>query len=69
MEINVLETIERDLIEKYSEKGDIILMGDFNAKDLSNLSHWYSVSIFKKFYTCVTIFGNNQKRNTHFVTI
>jgi endonuclease/exonuclease/phosphatase family metal-dependent hydrolase len=32
MEINVLETIERDIIEKYSEKGDIILMGDFNAR-------------------------------------
>jgi exonuclease III len=32
MELNVLETIERDLIEKYSEKGDIILMGDFNAR-------------------------------------
>jgi hypothetical protein len=32
MEINVLETIERDLIEKYSEKGDmILLMGDFDA--------------------------------------
>jgi hypothetical protein len=29
MEINVLETIERDLIEKYNEKGDIILMGIF----------------------------------------
>ena len=28
----VLETIERELIEKYSEKGDIILMGDFNAR-------------------------------------
>jgi endonuclease/exonuclease/phosphatase family metal-dependent hydrolase len=33
MELNVLEKIERDLIEKYSEKGDIILMGDFNDKD------------------------------------
>jgi endonuclease/exonuclease/phosphatase family metal-dependent hydrolase len=32
MELNVLEKIERDLIEKYSEKGDIILMGDFNAR-------------------------------------
>jgi hypothetical protein len=32
MELNVLETIERDIIEKYSEKGDmILLMGDFNA--------------------------------------
>lgn len=32
MDINVLETIERDIIEKYSEKGDMILMGDFNAR-------------------------------------
>jgi hypothetical protein len=32
MEIHVLETIERDIIEKYSEKGDIILMSDFNAR-------------------------------------
>ena len=32
MEIHVLETIERDIIEKYNEKGDTILMGDFNAR-------------------------------------
>jgi hypothetical protein len=32
MEINVLGTIERDIIENYSEKGDTILMGDYNAR-------------------------------------
>ena len=31
MDINVLDTIEQDINEKYHDKGDIILMGDFNA--------------------------------------
>lgn len=34
--INLLELLEKDILEKYGKKGDIILLGDFNARTGSN---------------------------------
>ena len=39
LDINILETIEKDIIEKYGSKGDIIITGDLNARTGSELDY------------------------------
>jgi exonuclease III len=73
MEINVLETIERDLIEKYNEKGDIILMGDFNARtgseeDLIISDDTSHVPLSDNQYVIDTAVGKRSSHDSHIDT-
>jgi endonuclease/exonuclease/phosphatase family metal-dependent hydrolase len=73
MELNVLETIERDLIEKYSEKGDIILMGDFNARtgseeDLIISDDTSHVPLSDNQYVIDTAVGKRSSHDSHIDT-
>jgi hypothetical protein len=73
MEINVLETIERGLIEKYSEKGDIILMGDFNARtgseeDLIISDDTSHVPLSDNQYVIDTAVGKRSSHDSHIDT-
>jgi endonuclease/exonuclease/phosphatase family metal-dependent hydrolase len=73
MEINVLETIARDIIEKYSEKGDIIMMGDFNARtgseeDLIISDDTSHVSLSDNQYVIDTAVGKRSRHDSHIDT-
>ena len=74
MEINVLETIERDIIEKYSEKGDmILLMGDFNARtgsegDLIISDDTPHVPLSDNQYVIDTAVGKRSSHDSHIDT-
>ena len=55
--------------------GYLILRNEFRSTQGSRQAEYTSVNLHpvdgiltKYLNTCVTIFGNNQKRNTHFVT-
>jgi endonuclease/exonuclease/phosphatase family metal-dependent hydrolase len=72
MELNVLEKIERDLIEKYSEKGDIILMGDFNARtgseeDLIISDDTSHVPLSDNQYVIDTAVGKRSSHDSHII--
>ena len=67
MGINVLETIEKDIVEKYNNKGDIILMGDFNARtgnedDFISNDAAAHIPVSNDFYPIDTAVG---KRSSH----
>jgi hypothetical protein len=66
-------TIERDLIEKYSEKGDIILMGDFNARtgseeDLIISDDTSHVPLSDNQYVIDTAVGKRSSHDSHIDT-